>query len=246
MMNLALLLSLCLAQDAQGAQIFSQMLNKYYQATSLKGTIEWIQTATSPSHTAKTITVTTVIMKRPNFFYLEQKRDRGDERHFLAACDGKQMAYSTPKKWRDIPGAKPYVYEPAPQEIKGALDAFAPLLLDRSLPVSVALYNPYEVQQFVSRIKNVTVQSEVTSAGTPGWRLKLDYVYAFANAAANRSEIVIPLFVEISKNYDLLSLSWQQILQETPERKYTVTDSWRVNLEVNLPIDEKAIVVPKS
>ncbi len=245
-MNPAFLLLLPLTFDAQGAQIFSQMLNKYYQATSLKGTIEWTQTALSPSLNTKTTTLTTVVMKRPNFFYLEQRRDRGEERLFLAVCDGKQMAYSTPKKWRDIPGAKPFVYEPAPQDIKGALDACAPLVLDRSLPVSVALYNPYEVQQFVNRVKNVTVIGETTSSGTPGWKLKLDYVYSFASTSANRPEIVIPLYVEISKNYDLLSLSWQQILQETPERKYTVTDSWRVRLEVNVPVDEKTFVVPKS
>jgi hypothetical protein len=245
-MNPSLLLALCLFSDTQGAQIFSQMLNKYYQATTLKGTIEWVQTATSPSLTTKATTITTVVMKRPNLFYLEQRRDRGEERLFRAACDGKQMAYSTPKKWRDLPGAKPFVYEPAPQDIKGALDAFAPLLLDLSLPVSVALYNPYEVQQFVSRVKNVTVIGETLSSGAPGWKLKLDYVYSFASPTANRPEVVIPVYVEISKNYDLLSLSWQQILQESPERKYTVTDSWRVHLEVNVPVDEKTFVIPKS
>ncbi|MCH8275295.1 MAG: DUF2092 domain-containing protein [Armatimonadetes bacterium] len=232
-------------QAPSGGKIFSQMLARYHQANSILGTVEFVQSAVGPGLNTKTTTLTTVQMKKPNLFYIEQLRDRGEDTHFVAVCDGKQMAYTSPKKWLIMGERQKYVYEPAPAEINGGLDAFCTIILDRSLPVGLALYNRFEVNQFVKRVKRVRIVGETAVDGVPAWRLRADYIYTVANPRTRLPEIVVAAYITISKEYDLLGVSWEQIMV-ADKKQHKVTTVWKVRLQVDVPVDQKLFVVPRG
>lgn len=233
------LTTLTVNQESADA-IFTKMLNKYHSAKSLKGTITFNQTGSASPGSATVTTITTVQWKQPNFFIIEQKRNLGERTHFLAASDGKRMGYTVPPEWANRAGGKRVAYETAPEGIDGGLNAFAPLLLDRSLPVVAALYNAYEVEQFTKKLRNLKIYDEPEVEGQKVWRLTARM--QTVDASARVADVSVPIYIFINKNYDLIGLVWEEILNF--HERIQITNQWIVKLEVNAKVEDSAFKLP--
>ena len=222
-----------------GPDLFNKMLNRYYTAKTIQGTVEWIQSA--PAANIKVSTMTTVVAQQPNLFLFEQAR--AGVSPFRAASDGKKMAYSVPKDWQGRAGNKPYVYETAPTGIDGGFNVFSPLLLDKQFPVLVSLYNAYEIGQFVKRVRNLRFDAEVEYAGVPAYRLVAAYVFSPGRPDRNIADILIPVYFFVSKTDDLLGMVWQETVAGGGV-SYTIQNELQVRIKVNEPIEPGTFKLP--
>ena len=234
-----------------GSEMFSKMLQKYHEAKSVRGTITFNQTATGGSGEAKVSILTSVQWSEPNLFYLEQTRqpqsnDPETQNHFLAVSDGKRMHYTLPKAflpWTDATSGKhSQFYEAAPKTISGALDTFCALILDRSLPISVALYNPYEIELTTKKLSNIKAdEKEVEVSGKPAYRISADV----RKARKNAGDIAMPMYFYIDKDYNLLGVVFEENVSDGPPTNniYKITSQWVVNLQVNTDVDKSLFVV---
>jgi hypothetical protein len=234
------------SQGLSPNEIFGKMLTKYFSAKSLTGTIEFNQSAEGRGEAGKATVKTSVAMKQPNFFAVDQNRVTSNGSRFRAICDGKQIAMTTPKDWAELDPLKRVMYFPAPEGIGGALDNFASILLDRQLPIAVALYNVVEVTAYVRPIRNLKLHDEVTIEGQPAYRLQGDYALTSAGPADPdkvRAVVWTPIYVYISKSFDLLGMVYGETLQFTDPRtrqksEFKVTNQWVVRLSVDVAVDE--------
>ncbi|HWP30340.1 MAG TPA: hypothetical protein VNK96_01245 [Fimbriimonadales bacterium] len=219
-------------------EIFNKMLSRYHQANSIKGSITFNQTGKFSGGSATTTTITNIHAKKPNFVYFEQIRKSREPLVFKAICDGKQLAYSAPPEWAQGDPRKRYLYEPAPPTLDGILNVFPTLLLDRSLPVALALYNPYEIKLITSRLTDLSIHDEPELDGKKVWRLSAKM--SLLERAS--PEVSIPVFFYISKNYELLGVAWEETVMF--QEKVQVTNQWIVKLELNAKVDEGLFKVP--
>lgn len=222
-----------------GPELFNKMLNKYYSAKTIQGTVEWVQSA--PAANIKVSTLTTVVAQQPNLFLFEQSRSGTIP--FRAASDGKKMAYSVPKDWQGRAGNKPFVYETAPTGLDGGFNVFSPLLLDKQFPVLVSLYNAYEIGQFAKRVRNLRFDAEVEYSGEAAYRLVAAYVFSPGRPDRGVADILIPVYFFISKKDDLLGMVWQETVAGGGV-SYNIQNEWLVHLKVNEPVDAGIFKLP--
>ncbi len=232
-----------------GSELFSKMLARYHDAKSVRGTITFNQTASGGPGEAKVTILTSVQWSESNLFYLEQTRqpastDPDTSSHFIAVSDGKRMHYTLPKAtlpWTDASSGKhSQFYEAAPKTVAGGLDAFCTFILDRSLPVAVALYNPYEIELTTKKLTNIKAdEKEVEIFGKPAYRVSAD----IRKARKNASDIGIPMYLYIDKEYNLLGVVFEENVQAAQGTVYKITSQWIVNLQVNAEVDKSLFVV---
>jgi len=233
------LLSLGVSVSAETAQeIFNKMLSRYHQANSIKGSITFQQTGKFSGGSATTTTITNIQAKKPNFVYFEQIRKSKEPLVFKAVCDGKQLAYTAPPEWSQGDPRKKYLYESAPATLEGMLNVFPTLLLDRSLPVALALYNPFEIKLVTSRLMNLSIYDEPELDGKKVWRLSAK----MSLLERPSPDVSIPVYFYISKDYELLGIAWEETVMF--QEKVQVTNRWTVKLELNGKVDEGLFKIP--
>lgn len=234
-------------QDApSGVDIFNKMLTKYHEAESVKGTIQFNQSAEGSGASGTSTILTNVQAKKPNLVYIEQAKLTGEPRSYRAVCDGKQIAYNAPRNWQIQDPAKRMIYEPAPDSVSKALDMFAPLLLDRQLPVALALYNAYEVSLLTKAIKDVRLDTTATVGGREAYRLVASFAFSRYGPAQPDKGVVdawIPIWIYVSKDYDLLGMVYEEMMQ-VERITIKITNQWVVNLTVNQPVDDGLFKLP--
>lgn len=232
------------AEAPKASELFNKMLNKYYTAKTIKGTIQFNQTAVE---TGTKVTITTSLQAmKPNLFIVEQNRspqsaDPALLNQFLAISDGTNMAYSVPKgalPWTDYSSGKhSRFYEKAPKTISEALDAFCTFTLDRSLPLALALYNPYEVERVTKKLSNLQVLDEVETSGKKAYRIQAAYTFAEAVPEKNIAAIRIPAYIFIDKEYNLVGLVWQETVVDGGV-KLILNNQWVVDLQPDAEVDK--------
>ncbi|MBA3727002.1 MAG: hypothetical protein H0W86_11275 [Armatimonadetes bacterium] len=246
MLTAIALLALTAQAADTGAEVVSKMLSRFHTANTIKGTITFTQTASSSAGTAKVTVLTTLQMSKPNLFFIEQLRQPAVEgtdtlSHFVAVSDGTRMSYTVPPRllpWTDV-GKHSKFYEVAPKSVEEGLNAFCTMLIDRSLPVAMALYNPYEITTFTRRLSNVTMdKDDAEISGTPVYRIKADYTYGAVQGDQGGAALKTPAYIYVDKNYNLVSLLWQDLLG-TPEQPNTIKSEWVVKLQTNVEVDKE-------
>jgi len=250
MLTVIAALALALPGSDTGSEVLSKMLSKFHTANTVKGTIQFIQTATSNAGTAKVTVLTTLQVSKPNLFFIEQLRQPAAQgtdtlSHFVAVSDGKRMFYTVPPRllpMTDV-GKHSKFYEAAPKSVEEGLNAFCTMLIDRSLPVAMALYNPYEITTFTRRLSNVTMDKEDAElAGKPVFRIKADYTYGVSQGDQGVSALKTPAYIYVDKDYNLVSLLWQDVLG-TADQPNTIRSEWTVNLQTNVEVDKELFKV---
>lgn len=229
---IAMLLALPQGAALDGKAAFEKMLEKYYNAKTIKGTIEFNQTVEG---VGKSTITTTVQVQQPNLLYLEQRKITGEPKTFRAICDGKTLGHTAP-----VFDTKRMIYTAAPETLSGLIDAFAPLMLDRQLATSLAVYSPFEVVTFTKPIKDIKFDEEVTLNGQSAWRLVADYGIGVGGPATSDKAAYTKAWFFISKSYDFLGMVYQETLQGRQGNRtvnYQITNQWIVNLTVDGSID---------
>lgn len=238
--------------QTDATKVLLSCLQRYHDAKTLSGTIEFIQTARGSSGVTSVTVTTKVQAAKPNLFYIEQSRqpqsqDSGVRNHFWAACNGKQIGYTLPSDALPLVkrGSHDRLYEPAPPTISEGLDIFCTLLVDRSLPVSLALYNAYEVQQFVNRLSNLKLEEDTKFEGKDVYRIRSDYTYTWVIVRGEKTPVKIPAYLYIDKEYNFLGMVWEETIQgEVQERPTRISDQVKitnqriVRIQINSPVDE--------
>ncbi len=222
-----------------GPDLFNKMLNKYYAAKTIQGTVEWIQSA--PAANIRVSTMTTVVAQAPNKFLFQQERSGAPV--FRAASDGLKMAYSVPKDWQGRAGNKPYVYETAPTGLDGGFNVFSPLLMDKQFPVIITLYNAYEIGQFAKKIRNLRYDAEVEYLGQTADRLIASYVFSPGRPDRNVPDLLIPIYFFVSKKSDLLGMVWHETMAGGGV-SYNIQNEWQVKLRVDEPVEPGIFKLP--
>lgn len=224
-----------------GGELFSKMLGKYHTANSLKGTIAFVQSASG----AKVQILTTLQHQKPNLFYIEQVRQPKsadvDSNQFMAVSDGKRFAYSVPKNFLPMTdatsGKHNRLFEPAPASIDEGLNVFCTFLLDRSLAVAIALYNPYEIQRVTTRFTNLKIVSDNAEyEGAPAYKVSADYTVFYAKPEKNQPAVKVPATIIIDKEMNLRYIAWQEVVgAEVQGQRVTATvnNEWLIKLQVN-------------
>jgi hypothetical protein len=256
---IALIAAAVLAQapstELTGAQVFSKMLARYHEAKSVRGTVTLTQTATSGTTQVKVTVLSTVQVAQPNFFFLEQTRqpkaaDPAESSHFLGVSDGKRISYTVPRDL--LPATDPtsgkhsQFYEEAPPGIDGAMNAFCRMVLDRSLPIAVALYNPYEIQLITRHLSNLRIEkvdAELPN-GKTGYQIAADYVKFIKEGQATRGVPAHPAAILIDKEFNLVWMGWSETIAEPGMAgTYKITSEWSVNLAIDGEIDKGLFTV---
>jgi hypothetical protein len=229
-----------------GSEIFSKMLTKYYEAKSIRGAIEFTQTA----GTAKVKVLTSVQTSKPNLFFVEQLRDPAVEdpsvlNHFTAVSDGKRMSYTVPKQFLPLmtdSNKSNVFYEPAPAGVDGGLNAFCTSLIDRSLPIALALYNSYEITSFTRRLSNLTMDDERAKLGEKEvYRLKANYAYGVdSNTGA---KLQTPAYITVDKDFNLKRIVWQDMIGTGTGAASSIVSRWTVNLNIDAEPDKSLFKV---
>lgn len=215
-----------------GKATFEKMLEKYYNAKTLKGTIEFNQTVEG---VGKSTIATTVQVQQPNLLYLEQRKTTGAQKTFRAISDGKTLGHTAP-----VFDSEKMIYADAPTTLSGLIDSFAPLMLDRQLATSLAVYSPFEVVTFTKPIKNLKLDQEVTINGQSAWRLVADYGIGVGGPATSDRAAYAKAWFFVSKNHDFLGMVYQETLQTKQGNRtvhYQLTNQWIVNLTVDGAVD---------
>jgi hypothetical protein len=207
------------------------MLNSYYSASSIKGTVAFGQS----SEGIKVQILTSVQRDAPNLFFLEQTRvPKSDapeaKNYFVAKCDGKRMGYTLPKGFLPATsGRSSTFYENAPKTSAEGLDAFAQMLSDRSLPIAIAIYNSYEVKRVTDRLANLKVaDGNAEYKGKAVYRVSAEQV----RVVKNRPPIRMPVTIVIDKEFNLLFIGWDEVVANEGA-SVNVRSEWTVNLQVN-------------
>lgn len=235
-----------------GAELWEKTLAKYRGVQSLRGTIEFVQTGTAGDLHGQSVIVTEVAAKRPNRFMLRQTKRTGQPMVFMATCDGKQMAFTAPLDWQAKSPIARVIYAAAPETIEGALDSFAPLLLDRQLPVALALYNSEDVKLFSRAIRNPTIAEEFVERGRTVYRLEAEFAFSrFGPADPSKRTGVdawIPLDLFVSKDGDLLGMEYRESLSFRDARTglnitLHVVNRWNVDLQINAEVEDSMFVI---
>ncbi|MGI8923004.1 MAG: LolA family protein [Fimbriimonadales bacterium] len=250
MLTAIALLALTTSATDTGTEVVSKMLSKFHTANTVKGTIAFVQTASSNSGTAKVTVLTSLAMSKPNLFFIEQLRQPAAQgtdtlSHFVAVSDGTRMSYTVPPRLLPMTDAGKHgkFYEVAPKSVEEGLNAFCTMLIDRSLPIALGLYNPYEITTFTRRLSNVTMDKEDAEiSGIPVYRIKADYTYGTAQSDQGVSALKTPAYIYVDKNYNLVSLIWQDLLG-TAEQLNTIRSEWTVNLQTNVEVDKELFKV---
>lgn len=230
-------------QQLTAKEIFQEMLSRYHTAKSVSGTVVFEQTATSGTGEKRVTITTRLAVSKPKKFFIEQSRNPRDDvmpNAFVAVSDGKKMGYTVPKGL--LPGDPPKLFEAVPDYsgVSEGLDAFAPLLLDRSFPIAVAFYNEYEMRLLTQELSNLTLMEDRTVGEQAAWVIKADYTRF--RRTANRPEVKIPIYFYVSKAYDLLGLVYEEGLVDGGVQ-YTITSRWTVKLQRDVEIPETAFIV---
>ena len=222
-----------------GKVAFEKMLTKYYEAKTVKGTIEFNQTVEG---VGKSTILTTLQTQKPNLLFIEQIKTTGDRKTFRAVSDGKLLGFNAPEIWKNYDPAARMVFTEAPESIKDASDAFSVLMLDRQLATSLAIYNPYDVVTFTKPIRNIKFQDEVTANGVPAWRFVADYGIGVGGPGSPGAAAFTKAWFYLSKEYDFLGMVFEEIIQGQDKRtrrtvSYKVTNQWIVRVVVDAPVD---------
>ncbi len=234
-------------QQETAKAVFEQMLAKYHEAKTVAGKVVFEQTARSASGEKKVAIATTLFISKPKKFSLQQTRTPADtsgtlSNSFWAISDGKKMGYSIPKGL--LPGDPPKMYEAVPDYagVSEGLDAFAPLLLDRSFPIAVAFYNEYEMRLLLQEVVNFKFgePKEMEFAGKPAWVIEAQYIRF--RAKDGRPEIRIPIYFYISKDYDLLGMEYEENLMDG-QVTYRLESKWTAQLERDVEIPDTTFIV---
>jgi hypothetical protein len=241
MILLAAALVLAPTQLPDASQTVSKMLAKYHSAKTITGKVTFIQSAAS----AKVTITSDIVTQKPNLFWVQQTRTpatQGGANSMLAVGDGKRIGYPAP------PGAGTFLqhsperfFENSKEDLDGNFSAFSGMLLDRSLGVALGLYAPSEVYITISRLRDLKL-GEVDLGGKMVYRIDCQLVVSNAVAAdplngiTARPEARIPAVLTISKELDLLGIAWSEKVG-TKEQAVDVMSEWKVELEVDKPVD---------
>lgn len=231
------------AQEPTAKEVFQEMLSRYHAAKSVSGTVVFEQTATSGSGEKRVVITTRLAVSKPKKFFIEQSRSPRDDvmpNSFAAVSDGKKLGYTVPKGL--LPGDPPKLYEAVPDYsgVSEGMDAFAPLLLDRSFPIAVAFYNEYEMRLLTQEVTSLTLLEDRTVGEQQAWVIKGDYIRF--RRTATRPEIKIPIYFYVSKSYDLLGVVYEEGLMDGGVQ-YNITSRWKVNFERDVEIPESTFTV---
>lgn len=231
------------AQQPTAKEVFQEMLSRYHTAKSASGTVVFEQTATSGTGEKRVAISTRLAVSKPKKFFIEQSRSPRDDvlpNSFTAVSDGKRLGYTVPKGL--LPGDPPRLYEAVPEYagVSEGMDAFAPLLLDRSFPIAVAFYNEYEMRLLTQEISSLTLLEDRTVAGEPAWVIKAEYVRF--RRTESRPEVKIPIYFYVSKSYDLLGMVYEEGLMDGGVQ-YNITSRWTVRLQRDVEIPESTFTV---
>lgn len=224
-------------------EVFQEMLSRYHAAKSVAGTVVFEQTATSSAGEKRVVITTRLAVSKPKKFFIEQARNPRDDvlsNAFSAVSDGKKLGYTIPKGL--LPGDPPKLYEAVPDYagVSEGMDAFAPLLLDRSFPIAVAFYNEYEMRLLTQELSSLSLLEDRTVGEQQAWVIKADYVRF--RKTANRPEIKIPMYFYVSKSYDLLGMVYEEGLVDGGVQ-YNITSRWTVKLQRDVEIPEATFVL---
>lgn len=235
-----------------GSELFSKMLKKYSSAKTIRGTITFNQSAQGSMAEAKVAILTSLQASQPNLFFMEQTRtpkssDPDAGNYFLAVSNGKKMNYTVSKNllpWTDATSGKhSQFYEDAPKTMAGALDVFCTMLLDRSLPIGIALYNPFEIERVTKNLANLkTAEKEVDVKGKTAFRIDalLMKRYKSGNGTV---ELGQPIYFYIDKDYNFLGMTLEENVADGAGGTYRITSEWVVNLQVDVEVDKSLFVV---
>lgn len=240
------------AHENSAAEIWDKTLARYKNVQSIRGTIEFVQSGTAGDLHGQSVILTEVAAKQPNKFTLRQTKRTGQAMTFAAACDGKQMAFTAPPDWQSKSPNARVVFSLGPEKIEGALDAFATLLLDRQLPVALALYNPEDVKLFSRAIRNPKFVKEFEERGTTVHHLEAEYAFSrFGPADPSKKSGVdawIPIDLYVSEDGDLLGMQYRETLSFRDARTglnitLELVNRWSVNLQVNAPLEDSLFAI---
>ncbi len=233
-------------------ELWTNTLQRYETAVAVRGTIEFVQTGTAGDLEGRSVVVTEVAAKQPNLFSIRQTKRTGQASVFMAASDGKQMSFTAPADWQRISSRARTVYGWAPEKLEGALDSIATLLLDRQLPIALAVYNPVDVKLFSRAIRKPVIADEFVDGGRTVYRLEADFAFSrFGPADPSKRNSVdawIPIHLYVTKAGDLLAMEYAETLSFKDQRtglniSLQVVNRWNVNLQVNVPIDSSVFAV---
>lgn len=234
-------------QAPTATEAVTKMLTKYHNAQTISGRVTFTQQAAG----AKVIITSDVYSKKPNMLFIQQVRtpaSQGGANNVVAMSDGKRLGYPAP------PGSGTFLqhspdrfFEPAGADLEANYKAFTAMLIDRSLPVAVALYSPSEIYATIGRLRDLKL-SEATLGEQTIYRI--DFQLVVGNALPADPARGLPVVPEarvkgvmtVSKAFDLLGLAWKEVVG-TKEQQVEVLSEWVVALEVDKPIDANVFKV---
>lgn len=235
----ALLLAPVQAPTANEA--VTKMLTKYHNAQTISGRVTFTQQAAG----AKVVITSDVYSKKPNMLFIQQTRtpaSQGGANNVVAMSDGKKLGYPAP------PGSGTFLqhspdrfFENAEADLEGNYKAFTAMLIDRSLPVAIALYSPNEVYLTIGRLRDLKL-SEASLGEETIYRI--DFQMVVGNALPADPTRGLPAVPEarikgvmtVSKAFDLLGLAWRESVG-TREQQVDVLSEWVADLQVDKAID---------
>jgi hypothetical protein len=247
MIVLAAALILAPSQAPTATDAVTKMLTKYHNAQTVSGKVTFTQQAAS----ARVVITSDLYSKKPNLLFIQQVRSpasQGGANNVVAMSDGKRLGYPAP------PGSGTFLqhspdrfFEPAGADLESNYKAFTSMLIDRSLPVAVALYSPSEIYATIGRLRDLKL-SEATLGEQTIYRI--DFQMVVGNALPADPARGLPAVPEarvngvmtVSKAFDLLGLAWKETVG-TKEQQVDVLSEWVVSLEVDKPIDANVFKV---
>lgn len=255
-MTVLALTALMLIQDtpqkSEADALFSKMLSRYASAKTIRGSVEFTQSAVVDNVPRRVVINTTLQSEKPNKLHVMQT-DTARRITFLAVSDGKQICYTAPQDWIDR--GKPRIYEPAPADFENSLEAFAILLPDRSFPLALAIYSPKEVKRTVFRLRDLAIEGEAEVSGRNAKKVRAAYILDDGDPRINLKPSMTVAYYYITPDGDLLAVTREETVgggqlrdeSGTPvtQRSYKVSNQWLVNLRINTEIDPLLFTVPK-
>jgi len=234
------------------AQLWDTTFERYKNAKSIIGTIEFVQSGVAGDLKSESIILTEVAAKQPNKFSIRQTKRTGQPAIFMAASDGKQIAFTAPPDWQRMSPRARTVYGYAPEKIEGALDTFASILLDRNLPVALALYNPADIKIYSQGIRAPKLVDEIKDGGRTIYHLEASYAFSRFGPGdptkRNGVDAWIPIQLFVTQQGDLVAMEFEESLNFRDQRTglnitLNVVNRWNVNLQVDAAVDDSIFAI---
>jgi hypothetical protein len=224
------------------AGLIGRMFKHYADAKTIYGTIRLVQSSMQHSMEVDT----TLAVERPDLIYLRQEQPHSDKTPVELVSDGVQFAYTAIPS----PLSPPKLIEsehptdaPA-QHVGDMYFCLLPTLLDRSLPLDVAISRTDHLKLVTVELASFSIKGQASVRNIPTYEIDGQWKDALANQIAGTFELYV------TPAGDLVRLTRHQFFAVSPKwlidhhlpadsfsQGIEVVNTWDADLTVDQPVN---------